>query len=261
MDWAPLRPGALPPVTALSTSSINHFKMSAAPPNQSQLGLVTGLWSLPFSKKRKHGERTHEEAGETRNEVTKKTGPERKAMWVCVYKRTEASPPNRDRGFSPKTCCYVAVARPCFVHWAWAAGAMGLILGTIGVGFHQRGVLRKNICKGSRQRRGWRRRREEEEEEEGGGGRTLAWRCNNADLSSNRARHAYQSLTGERGNVLSRSRSGLCVDVFGPFLSHVSRTRLWENCVYAMGRSEHDVITKEASLYFLSPLGARWLCK
>ncbi|CAB1459382.1 unnamed protein product [Pleuronectes platessa] len=64
---------------------------------------------------------------------------------------------------------------------------MGLILGTIGVGFHQRGVLRKNICKGSRQRRGWRRaggrgggrREEEEEEEEEEAG------CNNAHLSSN----------------------------------------------------------------------------
>lgn len=51
-EWVSLGPETLPTFTTLSTLSINYFKMSPEPPNQSQLGLVTGLQTLPFSRKK-----------------------------------------------------------------------------------------------------------------------------------------------------------------------------------------------------------------
>lgn len=64
--------------------------MSTEPPNQSQLGLVTGLWSLPFSKKQGKG---HEEAGDEEETQRERRGEEKRGK--CVRAVLLTSSPNK----------------------------------------------------------------------------------------------------------------------------------------------------------------------
>lgn len=237
-DWVSLGPETLPTFTTLSTLSINYFKMSPEPPNQSQLGLVTGLQTLPFSRKKAKRK-------DTMKKRDRKRG--RASMCVCGGRRKREREVKTWWGvfhWSVALLCFCfwphvfecAYARPSrsrkLLHtapalWAGSTGAMGLVLWTIGVGFQQRGVLKENICMGSRQWREWRRVK---------GGRRRRRRrilaSHNADLSIiNVSRSCISEVeTNENGGKIARDYQARVSNIV--FICFCSKNLVWKLCLH-----------------------------
>lgn len=106
------------------TFSINYFKMSGEPPNQSQLELVTSLCSLLFQSKRRRWDLKDLDA------LTTLVFPKSVAVVATV---TEGCKPLQTLAHAG-TCVY----SPCF-------GTAGLTLWTIGVGFPRGNWLRTSV--------------------------------------------------------------------------------------------------------------------